>query len=71
MSNSTRLTARPVPVVLSVLKPASGARMLTLHPNAQQNLALQEARLRQNAPDFKERYAKRAGIEGTLSEARS
>jgi hypothetical protein len=42
--------------------------MLALHPNQEQYLALQAARLRQQAPDFKERYAPRAGIEGTLSQ---
>lgn len=44
----------------------SGGRMLTLRPQSQHHLALQQARERQQTPDFKERYAKRAGIEGTI-----
>jgi transposase len=42
--------------------------MLALHPDPLQHQALQEARLRQKAPDFKSKYAKRAGIEGTISQ---
>ncbi len=43
--------------------------MLALHPDQDQHQALQKARLRKIAPDFKQKYAKRAGIEGTISEA--
>lgn len=46
----------------------AGARMLAIHPDQEQHLALQKARLRQKAPDFKQKYAKRAGIEGTISQ---
>lgn len=46
----------------------SGARMLGIHPDQEQHQALQKARLRQKAPDFKQKYAKRAGIEGTISQ---
>jgi len=46
----------------------AGARMLAIHPNQAQHEALQKARLRQKAPDFKQKYAKRAGIEGTISQ---
>jgi transposase len=46
----------------------SGGRMLTLRPQSQHHLALQQARERQQTPDFKERYAKRAGIEGTIAQ---
>jgi transposase len=44
------------------------ARGLTLHPKAQQ-LALQTARERQYTKRFKEDYKRRAGIEGTMSQA--
>jgi transposase len=46
----------------------TGPRELTLHPQAQQ-LALQAARERQHTDAFKDRYKRRAGIEGTLSQA--
>ena len=42
--------------------------MLAIHPDQAQHEALQKARLRQKAPDFKQKYAKRAGIEGTISQ---
>jgi transposase len=44
------------------------ARGLTLHPKAQ-HLALQAARERQQTARFKEDYKRRAGIEGTMSQA--
>jgi transposase len=47
---------------------ATEARGLTLHPKAQ-HLALQAARERQQAEKFKEDYKRRAGIEGTISQA--
>jgi transposase len=46
----------------------TGPRELTLHPKAQQ-LALQAARAHQQTAPFKEAYKRRAGIEGTLSQA--
>ncbi len=46
----------------------AGARMLAIHPDQEQHQALQRARVRQKAPDFKSKYAKRAGIEGTISQ---
>lgn len=46
----------------------AGARHLTFHPDPLQHQALQQARQRQRAPDFKAKYAKRAGIEGTISQ---
>ncbi len=46
----------------------SGGRMLTLRPHSQHHAALQQARERQHTQDFKERYAKRAGIEGTIAQ---
>jgi transposase len=45
-----------------------GPRQLTLKPQAQ-HCALQAARQYQTTDDFKERYKKRAGIEGTISQA--
>jgi transposase len=42
-------------------------RELTLHPR-EAHLALAAARREQRLPDFKERYDKRAGIEGTISQ---
>jgi transposase len=46
----------------------AGARHLTFHPDPLQHQALQHARQRQRDPDFKAKYAKRAGIEGTISQ---
>jgi transposase len=46
----------------------TGPRELTLHPKAQQR-ALQAARERQQTKTFKELYKRRAGIEGTMSQA--
>jgi Transposase DDE domain len=46
----------------------TGPRELTLHPQAQQ-VALQAARERQQTETFKEIYKRRAGIEGTMSQA--
>jgi transposase len=48
----------------------TGPRELTLHPKAQQ-VALQTARKRQQTETFKELYKRRAGIEGTMSQAAS
>jgi transposase len=42
-------------------------RALTFRPQAQY-IALQEARARQETAEFKERYKRRAGIEGTISQ---
>ena len=46
---------------------ASG-RELTLRPRAE-HLAIQAARQRQTTPAFKQEYARRAGVEGTISQA--
>ncbi|SRR6266852_2048947 len=46
---------------------STNPRQLTLRPPAQ-HAAIQAARLRQHTPEFKKRYAIRAGIEGTLSQ---
>lgn len=45
-----------------------GGRSLVLRPQAQY-LALQEARQRQETEEFKDRYKRRAGVEGTISQA--
>lgn len=45
-----------------------GARGITIRPRAQHE-ALQAARDRQQTPAFKQQYAKRAGVEGTISQA--
>ncbi len=45
-----------------------GARELTLHPHAE-HLALQAARERQQTEDFKQQYAVRSGVEGTVSQS--
>jgi transposase len=42
-------------------------RALKLRPQ-EQHIALQEARQRQTTSEFKERYARRAGVEGTISQ---
>jgi transposase len=46
----------------------TGPRELTLHPK-DQHQALQAARERQQSYEFKQRYKRRAGIEGTMSQA--
>jgi transposase len=46
---------------------ASGPRILKLRPQAQHE-ALQSARVRQETEAFKQRYKRRAGIEGTISQ---
>lgn len=46
----------------------SQARILTLRPNQQAYQALQAARQRQQTPEFRKLYAKRAGVEGTIAQ---
>jgi len=46
----------------------TGPRELTVHPQAQQ-VALRAARERPQTEAFKELYKRRAGIEGTMSQA--
>jgi transposase len=48
-------------------KTAGGARTLTLQPRAEFE-ALVAGRARQQTPEFAQRYARRAGIEGTFSQ---
>jgi len=47
---------------------ATGVRTLKLQTQARQT-ALQQARQRQRTAEFKEKYKRRAGVEGTLSQA--
>jgi transposase len=44
-----------------------GARSLVMRPQAQ-HTALQQLRKDQDTPEFRQRYAKRSGIEGTISQ---
>ena len=48
-------------------KPVSKPRRLQLHPQAE-HLALAAARQRQQTPEFRQDYCRRAGIEGTISQ---
>jgi transposase len=47
----------------------SPARVLILQPNEWAYRALQEARAREQTPEFRAVYAKRAGVEGTIAQA--
>lgn len=55
------------PVRPDCTRSTEGPRTLSFKPRPQHEL-LQWARQREHTPEFKERYAKRAGIEGTLSQ---
>ena len=41
---------------------------MTLHANQDQYQVLRDIRQQQETPEWKERYTKRAGVEGTLSQ---
>jgi transposase len=45
------------------------SRTLTLHSNPAEYQALHAARQRQSTPEFRAQYARRAGVEGTISQA--
>jgi len=47
----------------------TAAKVLILRPDEQTYTALQKARKRQETPEFRTLYAKRAGIEGTVAQA--
>jgi transposase len=47
----------------------TAAKVLILRPDEQTYTALQQARHRQQTPEFRVLYAKRAGIEGTVAQA--
>jgi transposase len=55
------------PVRADCTRSAEGPRTLSFKPRPQYE-RLQWARQREHAQEFKERYAKRAGIEGTISQ---
>lgn len=59
---------RACPVRAQCTLTRSGARSLKLRPQAE-HLALQAARQRQTQSDFRQRYAARAGVEATQSQA--
>ena len=50
------------------IAPRKESRSLTLRPEKAQQQALQQARKQQESEEWKERYTKRAGIEGTISQ---
>ncbi len=60
-------TCRTCPVRLSCTHSAHGARTLKLLPRPQFE-TLHAARQRQETPEFKAQYKKRAGVEGTISQ---
>ena len=55
------------PVRADCTRAKAGARTVTLRPMAQHQ-AIQAAREKQQTPEFKEQYSKRAGVEGTISQ---
>jgi transposase len=55
------------PVRANCTRSTASGRELTLRPR-DEHLAVQAARQRQTTSAFKEQYAKRAGVEGTLSQ---
>jgi transposase len=61
-------TCLACPVRSQCTRGATYARTLSIRPEAEFT-ALRAARARQQTDDFKRRYAQRAGIEGTLSQA--
>lgn len=58
----------PCPQRAQCTQTASERRLLTIQPEVEFR-ALQEARRQESEPGFKKRYAARAGIEGTISQA--
>jgi transposase len=61
-------TCLACPVRTQCTRATTGPRTLALLPHAEFD-ALRAARARQQTDDFTQRYARRAGIEGTLSQA--
>jgi transposase len=59
---------RPCPVRPKCTHSQGGPRVITLRPQLEHE-ALQQRRTYQKTAEFKERYERRAGIEGTISEA--
>jgi len=62
-----RADCQACPLRTSCTRSADGPRWLTVCPRAPHD-ALQAARARQATPAFKEQYAARAGIEGTIAQ---
>jgi transposase len=60
-------TCAACPARIQCTRSAQGARTLKLLPQPQYE-ALQAARHRQETPEFKAQYQKRAGVEGTISQ---
>jgi transposase len=58
---------KPCPERAQCTQTACQRRLLTIQPKAEFR-ALQEARRQESDPEFKKRYAVRAGVEGTLSQ---
>ena len=58
---------RPCPCRAQCTKAKVGARGITIRPQ-EQHEAIQAARARQQTTEFKQQYAKRAGVEGTISQ---
>jgi transposase len=58
---------KPCPHRAQCTQTACGRRLLTIQPAAEFH-ALQAARAGEQGPEFKKRYAARAGVEGTLSQ---
>ena len=67
-SSSHRLTVSLVPCEHDAPAPNWGGRTLTVYPQDQYQ-ALVKAREQQETDEFREQYAARAGIEGTISQA--
>jgi transposase len=64
----SRHDCTPCPLRAQCTRARVGARLLNFMPR-EQHEALQAARQRQDTAEFRERYAARAGIEGTVSQA--
>lgn len=62
-----RAGCQACPVRTNCTRSAEGPRTLSFKPKQQYEL-LQQARQREDTLEFKQRYAKRAGIEGTISQ---
>lgn len=57
----------PCPVRSACTRSKRGVRLVTFRPQPEYDM-LQAARARQKTPEFKAKYKKRAGVEGTLSQ---
>jgi transposase len=64
----SKLDCRPCPQREFCTKSVSKGRCITLRPVAHQQ-AMERARQRENTDEFKQIYAQRAGVEGTISQS--